>query len=53
MFLGMTAYLFCIADAGAVDISSVLSVSVISSKMFCFVILNDPSHSDSTFISFP
>jgi len=49
ILFGMTAYLFCvITSAGATDILSMVSISIISVKVSSSVILNDSSHFNST-----
>ena len=49
ILFGMTVYLFCvITNAGATDILSIVSIYIISVKASSSVILNDPSHFNST-----
>ena len=47
MFFGMIVCLFCTASASAVNISSIVSVSVVSFEVSSLVILNNLSHFDN------
>jgi len=53
MLLDITVYSLYTASASAINILSILSISVVSSEVFSSVILNDPSCSDNTSILFP
>jgi len=53
MLFGMTACLFCIAGTNAVDISFIVSISVVLLEASSSVIFNNPSHFDSVSKLFP
>ena len=47
ILFGIPTYLLCTAGTSAINIISVVSVSVVLSKAFSLVILNNPSCSDN------
>jgi len=53
MLLDITVCSLYTTSTDTIDISSILSISVISSKISSFVILNNLSHFDSASILFP
>ena len=50
ILLGMTVCSLCTASADAIDIISILSISVILYEASSLVILNDPCHSNNILI---
>jgi len=52
IILSITICLLCTASTGAVDIAFVVSISIITSKAYSSVILNDSNYSNNVLILF-